>query len=149
MAVCYHKVATYTRMLRMGKSESPTPAQQMVLLVGTCPIQARRLRTALQRYGCQVHTVTTGNTALIMARTMSPCAIVLDIDSLPDANGAYLCQMLRTEPTLIDIPIIILSHCRDTGTMQAAFQAGVNDYISNDTFVEHNLVESLHSLKLL
>jgi CheY-like chemotaxis protein len=62
----------------------------------------------LRSWGYDVENATTGKAALELAERLVPEAIMLDVH-LPDINGIEVCRRLKDNPTLKDIPIIIVS----------------------------------------
>jgi len=54
--------------------------------------------------------------ALIMAHEAPPDLIILDI-SMPGGNGLSACEMLATEPSMAQVPVIILTGKSDDTTL--------------------------------
>lgn len=55
--------------------------------------------------------------------------ILLDI-TMPNITGIEVCKLIRAEPGLSHIPIVMLTAMRDKGSVDAAFRAGATDYIN-------------------
>lgn len=54
--------------------------------------------------------------------------ILLDV-MLPDGNGFALCEQIRTQPQLVDVPVVFLTGKGDTSDKLTAFSLGADDYI--------------------
>jgi DNA-binding response OmpR family regulator len=62
----------------------------------------------LEREGCEIFTATTAVQALHMARSTLPDVILLDL-MLPDMDGFSVCEILHSQPSTREIPVIVLS----------------------------------------
>jgi DNA-binding response OmpR family regulator len=62
----------------------------------------------LEREGCEIFTASNGVQALHVARSALPDVILLDL-MLPDMDGFSVCEILHSQPSTREIPVIILS----------------------------------------
>src|SRR3954452_16897721 len=69
---------------------------------------ASELRNELGKLGCQTAVVDDGNVGLAAAATDRPDLILLSIE-LPRMNGFSVCNKLKKDPVLKDVPLIIMS----------------------------------------
>ncbi len=69
---------------------------------------ARELETELARYGCTVQVVDDANVGLQAAAIAPPSLILLSVE-LPKVNGYSVCNKLKKDPRLKDVPLILLS----------------------------------------
>src|SRR5215510_13099172 len=69
---------------------------------------AEELRREFSRLKCAVRIVEDGNTGLATATQDRPDLILLSIE-LPRMNGFSICNKLKKDPTLKDVPLIIMS----------------------------------------
>ncbi len=78
-----------------------------------------------------VHTAACGPDALrlIEAEDQPFDCLILDVD-MPTMNGIELCQRIRTLPGYDKKPILMLTARTDAVSIENAFAAGANDYIS-------------------
>src|SRR5262245_36548482 len=81
---------------------------QTVLVFESDATFAGELRTELQNLGCSVQVVDDGTTGLQQATSIRPDLILLSIE-LPRMNGFSVCNKLKKDPTLKDVPLIIMS----------------------------------------
>ncbi len=78
-----------------------------------------------------VHTAASGADALAAikaAETPFDC-MMLDV-AMPQMDGIELCRNIRTLPGYSDKPILMLTAKTDSSSIENAFAAGANDYIS-------------------
>src|ERR1700733_13438314 len=69
---------------------------------------AGELRTELGHLGCSITVVDDGNLGLQQAAADKPDLILLSIE-LPRMNGFSVCNKLKKDPALKDVPLIIMS----------------------------------------
>jgi CheY-like chemotaxis protein len=69
---------------------------------------AEELRTELDAFGCSTLVVDDGNVGLQQAAAERPDLILLSIE-LPRMNGFSVCNKLKKDPSLKDVPLIIMS----------------------------------------
>ena len=84
------------------------PMTQKVLVFESDATFAGELRAELQKLGCSVNVVDDGNTGLQQASSGRPDLILLSIE-LPRMNGFSVCNKLKKDPALKDVPLIIMS----------------------------------------
>jgi CheY-like chemotaxis protein len=80
----------------------------MVLIVEDDRDVSTLLERLLTRVGYSVSTAPDGTTAFRLATTSRPDAVVTDLD-MPGMTGLELCEAIRTDPVLHDVPVAILS----------------------------------------
>ncbi|MBX3193300.1 MAG: response regulator, partial [Labilithrix sp.] len=81
---------------------------QKVLVFESDAAFAGELRNELTKLGCNVQVVDDGNTGLQQASSARPDLILLSIE-LPRMNGFSVCNKLKKDPALKDVPLIIMS----------------------------------------
>jgi diguanylate cyclase (GGDEF)-like protein/PAS domain S-box-containing protein len=118
-----------------------------ILIVDDIPDNLRVLSTALTEHGYQVRCAKNASMALMGAQNALPDLILLDI-KMPDIDGYELCQQLKTDPTIRDIPVIFLSALDDAFDKVKAFAVGGVDYITKPFHVQEVIVRVEHQLAL-
>jgi CheY-like chemotaxis protein len=79
--------------------------RRQILIVDDYP-GARYLRSRiLSEGGYEVLEAGTGTEALVIARSLKPSLILLDVN-LPDISGYEVCEQLKHDPTTAAIPVI-------------------------------------------
>ncbi len=79
-----------------------------ILAVDDEPDITELARFHLGRAGYEIWTAASGRAALELVNRCRPDLVLLDL-MLPDIDGFGLCEILRRDPVLATIPIIILS----------------------------------------
>jgi len=91
---------------------------------------ANELTTEFQALGCEVDVVDDGNIGLQMAASHRPDLILLSIE-LPRTNGFSVCNRIKKDPSLKDIPLIIMSSMsnKDTFEQHRRLRTRAEDYL--------------------
>jgi CheY-like chemotaxis protein len=101
-----------------------------VLVFESDPAFAGELRTELGRLGLVAHVVDDGNAGLMAAASDRPDLILLSIE-LPRMNGFSVCNKLKKDPALKDVPLIIMSSesSDDTFEQHRKLRTRAEDYV--------------------
>ncbi len=105
------------------------PKAPNILVVDDTPANLLLLARMLTERGCHPRPVLSGRLALEAARTEPPDLILLDI-TMPEMNGYEVCEQLKADPALKDIPVIFISASNATIDKVKAFKAGGVDYVT-------------------
>lgn len=81
----------------------------------------------LKRLGYEVLTADDGKKAIDMIKAERPDLVLLD-HLLPIVSGGEVCQLVKSDPELKDIPIVLLSACADV-VIKRAKEFGAEDYL--------------------
>ena len=112
------------------------------------------LQTALAPCGFQLTLVSDPIQFWQTIEQSAPDLLILDIE-MPELSGIELCQIIRSDPRLSQIPILFLSAHTDTETVTQVFGAGADDYISKPIVASElvgrisNRLERLRRLRTL
>jgi DNA-binding response OmpR family regulator len=91
-----------------------------VLIVDDEPDVLELVDFQLSGEGFEVLRAANGLEALRRARCETPSVIVLDV-LLPDLDGIAVCEILRSQPSTRDVPVVVLSALdRPLGTARGA-----------------------------
>jgi two-component system, cell cycle response regulator DivK len=97
------------------------------------------VRFLLEKNGFIVHEARDGRNGIILASTLRPDLILLDIQ-LPVLDGYAVAAELRKDPALRGTPIIAVTSYAMAGDREKALAAGATDYIEKpinpSTFVD-------------
>jgi DNA-binding response OmpR family regulator len=100
-----------------------------ILVVEDDPTVLETMAHNLQEEGYQVLTAEDGERALELVRASKPDLVVLDI-MLPRLDGLAVCRLMRKDPELAEIPIIMLSARGTQGDKMVGLDSGADDYIT-------------------
>ncbi len=109
-----------------------------VLVVDDDPNIRLLLRQELSDAGYEVLEAANGTEALSIARRQQPHIILLDV-MMPDISGFDVTQILKSDPTTCDIPILILSIIEDR---EHGFALGADAYLTKPVDTE-TLLETI------
>lgn len=100
-----------------------------ILAVDDTPANLKVLSEMLKEQGFKARAVPSGKLALQAARNNTPDLILLDIN-MPEMNGYEVCNELKKDEKLRDIPVIFISALNDALDKVKAFSSGGVDYIT-------------------
>ena len=100
-----------------------------ILVVDDTLANLRLLTDMLQARGHLVRPVPSGPLALQAAGMNPPDLVLLDIN-MPGMNGYEVCEKLKADPRLRDIPVIFISALNEAVDKVRAFQIGGVDYVT-------------------
>jgi signal transduction histidine kinase len=103
--------------------------QSYVMIVDDNPTNLRLLEDMLLQQGHEVRSFPLGRLALAAATQRPPDLILLDI-TMPEMNGFEVCERLKADKKLGEIPVIFLSALNETEDKVRAFVSGGVDYIT-------------------
>lgn len=104
-------------------------AESDIMIVDDNPANLKLLEDMLLQHGYEVRSFPLGRLAIAAAAKTPPDLILLDIN-MPEMNGYQVCERLKSDRTLSDIPVIFLSALNDTEDKVEAFRSGGVDYVS-------------------
>jgi len=104
----------------------------------------RLVKAYLENAGYTVLSANDGETALHILRRERPDLLVLDL-MLPDRHGLDLTRLIRTDQTLAEIPIIMLTARVEDSDKILGLEIGADDYITKP-FNPREVVARVRSL---
>src|SRR5215468_10401139 len=111
-----------------------------VLVFESDPAFAGELRNELGKLGCATTVVDDGNAGLLQASSDKPDLILLSIE-LPRMNGFSVCNKLKKDPNLKDVPLIIMSSdsTEETFEQHRRLRTRAEDYVKKPISFEQLL----------
>jgi signal transduction histidine kinase len=100
-----------------------------VLLVDDNPTNLRVLAAALQGQGWRILMATDGESAIEQAEYVHPDLVLLDI-MMPGIDGFETCQRLKSNSSLVDVPIIFMTALSESDQKVKGLELGAVDYIT-------------------
>jgi DNA-binding response OmpR family regulator len=126
-----HKPATTEQIFQAIAHTLPplTISEARVLIVDDDPAILAALSAVLTPWGLDVITLTDPQRFWQVLVTSSPDLVVLDLE-MPLVSGLELCQVVRQDAQWGDLPILVVTAHIDADSLQQAFAAGADDFIT-------------------
>jgi DNA-binding response OmpR family regulator len=100
-----------------------------VLIVEDEPNIVLSLEILLQRAGYETASSADGEAALELIRRTHPDVVLLDI-MLPKLNGYEVCRVVKSDPTLSSIPVVMLTAKGQEVEILKGLELGASAYIA-------------------
>ena len=118
-----------------------------ILAVDDTPDNLQLLAGMFKEQGYRIRPVPSGALALQAARSEPPDLILLDV-TMPEMDGYEVCERLKADEKLKDIPVIFISALNEIMDKVKAFQAGGGDYVTKPFQFEEVLARVETHLRL-
>ncbi|NJO88081.1 MAG: SpoIIE family protein phosphatase [Chloroflexia bacterium] len=118
-----------------------------VLIVDDSTNNLRFTAKLLRDEGFRTSLAQSGQDALKLLEHQIPDVILLDV-IMPDMNGLELCQIIKADEKLTEIPVIFLTAQSGTADLVRGFRVGGADYITKPFYKEELLVRIKNQLKI-
>ncbi len=105
------------------------PLKLEILIVEDSRTQALRLRHVLEREGYDVRAAANGLAALEMIRQSRPGLVISDV-MMPEMGGYELCGIIKKDPSLKDIPVILVTTLSDPTDVIQALKVGADNFLT-------------------
>ena len=128
-----------------SKARIPPP-RALVLCIDDDPLVLHFYEDFLADHGFQTLTATDGLLGIQIAQHSCPDVILLDV-MLRGLSGYDICRMLRADPALREIPIILVSVLGDPSVATTGREAGATLTLQKTANVQrivHAIAEVLH-----
>ena len=100
----------------------------LILIIDDEPSGRRALESLLLGQGYGLAFACNGSEGLSMAKRLEPDLIVLDV-MMPEMDGLEYLRLIRGNPRLAEIPIILVTALDDRTSRLAGLEAGADDYM--------------------
>jgi diguanylate cyclase (GGDEF)-like protein len=117
-----------------------------VLVVDDDPAVCEEIRGLLEPHGIVVETVDTPDAAWEVLQQQSPTLLLVDV-SLPFYDGHQFCRMLKGDPDLRNVTVVMLSERLGVDDRLAAFRAGAVDILVKPLVPEEFLLRVQRNLE--
>jgi diguanylate cyclase (GGDEF)-like protein len=106
-----------------------TPVSPLRVLVADDDALLREIAGAmLKGNGFAVQTVASGDAAVAACALRMPDIALLDVE-MQSGNGYQACTNIRALPGGADLPIVMVTGCDDTASIDRAYEAGATDFV--------------------
>lgn len=100
-----------------------------ILIVEDSPTQTKLLRLILEEHGFSVDSAANGVDALKHIKLKKPNLVITDI-IMPQMDGFELCKILKSNPDLKKIPVMLLTSLSDPQDVIKGLQAGADNFLT-------------------
>lgn len=124
------KPATTKQIFRAICRCFPTASTEAkVLIVDDDSTVLANLKALLKPWGLEIFTLTDSENFWEVLIATEPNLVVLDLE-MPLVSGLDLCQVIRQDSQWGDLPILVVTAHTDAESLQQAFAAGADDFIT-------------------
>lgn len=116
------------RPLTADAASPPSTPHATLLIVDDNEINRDVLSRRLERQGYTVAVAANGRQALETVRTRKFDLILLDV-IMPEMNGYQVLEQLKSDATLRDIPVIVISALDELDSVVRCIEIGAEDYL--------------------
>jgi CheY-like chemotaxis protein len=116
---------SYLKVLEMTKQHH----NQTILVADDAPDIVNLVRLLLEWKGYSVAAAANGEDALAQAQAIVPDLILLDV-RMPKMSGLKVLAHLQADPSLVDVPVVMLSVVTTYPQVQKALERGAVAYLS-------------------
>jgi two-component system, NtrC family, sensor kinase len=112
----------------MSVSLSQQPNGATLLILDDDASAREGLRSVFENAGHRTIVAADAPAALRLLR-LQPCDLVMLDVELPEVDGLAFCRLLRAQPAMRQLPVVVFSANDSEGRKVEAFRAGADDYI--------------------
>lgn len=116
-------------MMNLSDFYKENNMSSLVLIVDDEYAGRETLQSVLEGEGYQLEMAENGAQAIEKAKKLLPDVILLDV-MMPGMTGFEVCERIRNDPQIAEIPIIVLTALDDREALLTALKAGADDFIS-------------------
>jgi two-component system chemotaxis sensor kinase CheA len=121
-------------------------ASQAVILVVDDSITTRTMeRNLLEAAGYKVAVASNGQEAWTILKSEHFDLLVSDVD-MPRMNGFDLTARVRADPTLADLPVVLVTALESRDDKERGIEVGANAYVIKSGFDQSKLLEIIRRL---
>ncbi len=127
------------------EQENPDTNHKRILVAEDSITLRSLLRNIIESSGYQVKTAVDGMEAFQFLKNESFDLVVSDVE-MPRMNGFDLTARIRSDKTLEETPVILVTALDSADDRQRGMESGANAYIIKGSFEQSNLIETIHRL---
>jgi DNA-binding response OmpR family regulator len=115
-----------------------------ILIVDDDVETTKLLEGIIKMNGHEPYSINESRNALKITEDIMPDLILLDI-MMAEINGIALCKLIKSDPIISHIPVVMVSALSDEGTKRDSFNAGANEFIKKP-IIPKNFVQQINTL---
>jgi diguanylate cyclase (GGDEF)-like protein len=124
-----------------------SPENNLILIVDDAIDNLELVAAMLEPVGYKIIVASSGLQALKLVQVAKPDLILLDL-MMPGMNGLSVCENLKSNSELAEIPIIFLTASQDKENLIQAFEKGAVDYLTKPVYIPELLARVQTHLEL-
>lgn len=105
------------------------PRAPRLLVVDDEPSILDLMRRRLEALGCEVTTLSGGRDVVKVVREKLPDLVLLDV-MMPDVDGFTVCQALKQDAEIRDIPVVLMTARAEVDSRIRGLELGAHDYVT-------------------
>src|ERR1700726_3113053 len=127
----------------------PVRERYQILVVEDSPTQAEQLKYILEEHAFTVVVARNGREALDNILNFKPTLVITDV-TMPEMDGYELCQRIRSNECIADLPVILLTSLSDSEDVFKGLECGADNFITKPCEQDyllariHNLLANVH-----
>jgi two-component system, OmpR family, alkaline phosphatase synthesis response regulator PhoP len=110
-------------------SDPELPITGRILIADDNPQNRELLDAYLSDDGHEIEMAVDGEETLRKVRETQPDLILLDI-MMPRLSGYEVCQQIRQDPAIQNIPVLMVTALKEMGDIEKAVAAGADDFLT-------------------
>ena len=99
-----------------------------ILVAEDSPTQAMKLLYVLEQQGCRATHAQNGRKALASLATHVPTLVITDVN-MPEMDGFELCQRIKSDPKLKEVPVILLTSLSSPQDIIRGLECGADNFV--------------------
>lgn len=100
-----------------------------ILFIDDDPLTLETLNKAVQIFGHEAMLASSGGQALVLAAAQPPDLVMVDM-MLPDMDGLAVLSLMKQEPALANIPVVMLSASPEVDIAEISQAAGAQAFLN-------------------
>lgn len=100
-----------------------------ILIIDDDSETIKLLESIIQLDGHETSAVQESKNAIQAVETYTPDLVLLDI-MMPEINGIAICKLIKSNPSLSKIKVMMVSALSDDGTKRDSFNAGADQFVT-------------------
>lgn len=100
-----------------------------ILIIDDDPETIKLLEAIVQLDGHETKSILESKNAIRTVEDFMPDLVLLDI-MMPEINGIAVCKLIKSQPSISHIKVMIVSALNDDGTKRDSFNAGANEFVT-------------------
>ncbi|MGB5085380.1 MAG: adenylate/guanylate cyclase domain-containing protein [Methylocystis silviterrae] len=128
-AMVAHRFVASVQPISEAEADSLAVQPSRILVVDDNASNRELLKRRLERQGHSVALAENGSCSLEMLRQAPFDLILLDL-LMPDISGFDVLSILKSDPDLRDIPVIVISALNEIDSIVRCIEAGADDYLA-------------------